>query len=127
MTRNPSKPSSRVWADKGVEIIKGDNNDAALLKKIFVGSNVIFGVTDFWAVARDPKFQERAKADSVPVNVLVYDVEVQQGRNIVETANETLDTLKRFVLSTFSARRSGLRANTRMSTTTMRSGRLLNT
>ncbi|WQF90307.1 Putative NmrA-like domain, NAD(P)-binding domain superfamily [Colletotrichum destructivum] len=69
VTRDPSKPSSKVWADKGVELIKGDMDDVALLKKAFAGSNVIFG----------------------------------QGRNIVDAANATLDTLDRFVLSTLSA------------------------
>ncbi|KAL1795435.1 hypothetical protein ACET3X_005659 [Alternaria dauci] len=102
VTRDPSKPASQVWVEKGVEIVRGDMNDAAMLKKIFAGSNVIFGVTDFWAVVRDPTFQESAKAANVPINVLAYDVEVQQGRNIVDATNATLDTLERFVLSTLS-------------------------
>lgn len=103
MTRDPSKASSQVLADKGVELIKGDMDDAALLKKAFAGSNVIFGVTDFWGITRDPKVQERAKVAGVPVNALAYDIEVQQGRNIVDAANATLDTLDRFVLLTLSA------------------------
>ncbi|KAK6206271.1 hypothetical protein QIS74_13690 [Colletotrichum tabaci] len=103
VTRDPSKPSSKVWADKGVELIKGDMDDVALLKKAFAGSNVIFGVTDFWGNTGNPKVQERAAAAGIPVNVLAYDVEVQQGRNIVDAANATLDTLDRFVLSTLSA------------------------
>ncbi|KAI1255203.1 hypothetical protein MGN70_003267 [Eutypa lata] len=103
VTRDPSKASSQVLADKGVELIKGDMDDAALLKKAFAGSNVIFGVTDFWGITRDPKVQERAKVAGVPVNALAYDIEVQQGRNIVDAANATLDTLDRFVLSTLSA------------------------
>lgn len=78
-------------------------NDAALLKKAFAGSNVIFGVSDFWAITRDPEFQERAKAASVSVNMLAYDIEVQQGCNIIDAANATFDTLDRFVLSTLSA------------------------
>lgn len=78
-------------------------DDAALLKKAFAGSNVIFGVTDFWGVTRDPAVQERAKVSGTPLNVLAYQIEVQQGRNIVDAANATLDTLDRFVLSTLSA------------------------
>ncbi|KAL6409838.1 hypothetical protein AUP68_06236 [Ilyonectria robusta] len=103
VTRDTSKPSSKVWADKGIELIKGDMDDAALLKKAFAGSNVIFGVTDFWGITRDPEVQERAKAAGIPLNALAYDIEVQQGRNIVDAANATLDTLNRFVLSTLSA------------------------
>ncbi|OHW99276.1 NADB-Rossmann family domain-containing protein [Colletotrichum incanum] len=87
VTRDPSKPSSQVWADKGVELIKGDLNDVAMLKKAFSGSNVIFGVTDFWAITRDPKYQERARASNVSVNIKAA----------------TFDTLDRLVLSTLSA------------------------
>ncbi|WYZ38081.1 hypothetical protein EsH8_II_001587 [Colletotrichum jinshuiense] len=78
-------------------------DDAALLKKAFAGSTVIFGVTDFWGNTRNPKLQERAAATGIPVNVLAFEAEVQQGRNIVDAANATLDTLDRFVLSTLSA------------------------
>ncbi|PNP59867.1 hypothetical protein FNYG_14810 [Fusarium nygamai] len=102
VTRDPSKPSSQVWADKGVEIVKGDLNDVASLKTAFAGSSVIFGVTDFWGILGDPTVQERAQATGRPVNVVAYDVEVQHGRNIVDAANATLDTLERFVLSTLS-------------------------
>lgn len=102
MTRDPTQPASQIWANKGVEIIKGNMDDASLLKQAFVGSNVIFGVTDFWGITRDPKIQEQAKAAGVPVNALAYDIEVRQGQNIVDAANATIDSLDRFVLSTLS-------------------------
>ncbi|KAM5347339.1 hypothetical protein ACJ41O_010344 [Fusarium nematophilum] len=102
VTRDPSKPTSQVWADKGVELVKGDLNDVASLKTAFAGSSVIFGVTDFWGILSDPKIQERAQSTGRPANVVAYDVEVQHGRNIVDAANATLDTLERFILSTLS-------------------------
>ncbi|KAM0329548.1 hypothetical protein ACHAQA_004857, partial [Verticillium albo-atrum] len=102
VTRDPAKPASQIWANKGVELIRGDIDDASFLAKAFAGSNVIFGVTDFWGATRDPKIQEQAKAAGVPVNTLAYDVEVQQGRNIVDAANATINSLDRFVLSTLS-------------------------
>jgi hypothetical protein len=83
-------------------MVKGDAGDVAQLTAAFAGSNVIFGVTDFWGITRDPKIQEQAKAENVPVNTIAYDVEVQHGKNIVDAANATLDTLDRFVLSTLS-------------------------
>ncbi|KAM0541179.1 hypothetical protein ACHAPJ_013343 [Fusarium lateritium] len=102
ITRDPSKPSSQEWADQGVEIVKGDLNDVASLKVAFAGSTVIFGVTDFWGIVRDPNVQKQAQERGQQVNQLAYDVEVQQGRNIVDAANATVGTLDRFVLSTLS-------------------------
>ncbi|KAH7141516.1 hypothetical protein B0J13DRAFT_556951 [Dactylonectria estremocensis] len=101
-TRDPSKPSGQAWVEKGVELVKADLNDSASLKAAFAGSTVIYGVTDFWGIVADPKTQAAAAAASTPVNVLAYDAEVQQGRNIVDAANATIDTLDRFVLSTLS-------------------------
>ncbi|KAE8389589.1 hypothetical protein BDV23DRAFT_157039 [Aspergillus alliaceus] len=103
LTRDPSKPASRAWRDKGVELVIADLNDAASLKTAFAGSTVIYGVTDFWGILADPKVQERAQAAGRPANVEAYEVEVQQGRNIVDAANATVDTLDRFVLSTLSS------------------------
>lgn len=102
ITRNPAKPESQAWASKGVELVKADLNNAASLKAAFAGSTVLFGVTDFWGIVGDPEVQGRAQASGVPANVLAYDLEVQQGRNIVDAASATLDTLDRFVLSTLS-------------------------
>ncbi|GFF43119.1 nmrA-like family domain-containing protein 1 [Aspergillus udagawae] len=103
LTRDPSKPASRAWADKGVELVTADMNDAASLKTAFAGSTVIFGVTDFWTAVASPEVQERAQATGRPANVVAHEVEVQQGRNIVDAANATVDTLDRFVFSTLSA------------------------
>ncbi|KAH7386353.1 hypothetical protein BKA64DRAFT_726041 [Cadophora sp. MPI-SDFR-AT-0126] len=103
ITRDPSKPSAKVWSDKGVELVAGDLNDASSLAKAFAGSIVIFGVTDFWGNLSDPNVQAAAQKSGRPINVEGYDVEVQQGRNIVDAANATVKTLERFVLSTLSA------------------------
>lgn len=102
ITRDPSKPSSKIWADQGVELISADLNDIEALTKAFAGSTVIFGVTDFWGQVQDPKVQAKAQKSGRPLNVEAFDVEVQQGRNIVDAANATVDTLDRFVLSTLS-------------------------
>ncbi|KAM0431588.1 hypothetical protein ACHAQK_010213 [Fusarium lateritium] len=102
ITRDPSKASSQEWVSQGVEIVKGDLNDLNSLKSAFAGSSVIFGVTDFWGIVRDPDVQKQAQEQGQQVNQRAYDVEVQQGRNIVDAANATVGTLDRFVLSTLS-------------------------
>ncbi|GKT46034.1 NmrA-like family domain-containing protein 1 [Colletotrichum spaethianum] len=103
LTRDPSKPSSQAWAAKGVELVKADVNDVSTLISAFAQSTVIFGVTDFWGAAMDPKCQALAASTGRPFNEIAYDMEVQQAKNIIDAANATLETLVRFVFSTLSA------------------------
>jgi hypothetical protein len=100
ITRDPSKPAAKEWAAKGVEVVAADLSDVASLTKAFAGSAVIYGVTDYWGQTRDPKIQEKAQQSGRLVNIEVYNLEIQQGRNIVDAANATVNTLERFVLST---------------------------
>lgn len=102
VTRDPAKPESQAWAAKGVKLVKADLNDAVSLKAAFAGSTVVFGVTDFWGILGDPEVQARAQTSGIPANELAYELEVQQGRSVVDAAFATLDTLDRFVLSTLS-------------------------
>ncbi|KAK0111518.1 hypothetical protein ONS95_001872 [Cadophora gregata] len=88
-----------------VHLIAGDLNDASSLTNAFAGSTIIFGVTDFWGNLNDPSVQAATQKSGRLINVEGYDVEVQQGRNIVEAANATVDTLERFVLSMLSPTR----------------------
>ncbi|PVH72206.1 NAD(P)-binding protein [Cadophora sp. DSE1049] len=100
ITRDPSKPAAKEWTAKGVEVVAADLNDVASLTMAFAGSTVIYGVTDFWGQMGNPKVQESAKQSGRPVNVEVYNLEIQQGHNLVDAANATVNTLQRFVLST---------------------------
>jgi len=83
-------------------MVAGDLNDVDSLISAFKGANVIFGVTDFWQGTTDPANFERAAKEGRTINELCYDIEVQQGKNIVDAAALTVDTLDRFVLSTLS-------------------------
>ncbi|KAI6747667.1 hypothetical protein HG530_015775 [Fusarium avenaceum] len=102
ITRDPNKPSSQVWADKGVELVKADINDVDTLKSAFAGSNVIFSVTDFWAVVYDPKTQALAASTGQTETEIAYEAEKKQARNIACAAYATIDTLDRLVFSTLS-------------------------
>ena len=64
---------------------------------------MIFGVTDFWGVAWDPKYQALSASTGRPVTEIAYDMEVQQAKNIIDAASSTVNTLERFVFSTLSA------------------------
>ncbi|KAF5583011.1 uncharacterized protein FSUBG_13251 [Fusarium subglutinans] len=96
-----SRPS-QAWADKGVELIEANINDAATLKSAFAGSSVMFGVTDFWTVVYDPKTQALAKSTGQTETEIAYEAEKQQARNIAEAAYATIETLDRLVFSTLS-------------------------
>ncbi|EXL65916.1 hypothetical protein FOPG_17880 [Fusarium oxysporum f. sp. conglutinans race 2 54008] len=102
ITRDPSKPSSQEWADKGVELIEGNINDVATLKSAFAGSNVIYGVTDFWGVVYDPKTQALASSTGKTETEIAYEAEKQQACNIADAAYATIETLDRLVFSTLS-------------------------
>lgn len=99
ISRDPSKKSSKVWSDKGVEMIAADLDDAESLKAAFKGSNAIFGVTDFWQQMQISANHEKAKETGKPINVVAFDAEIQQGKNVVNAAQATIDTLEMLVLS----------------------------
>lgn len=61
---------------------------------------MIFGTTDFWQHFHDPKAQEEAKSRGITVNEIAFEREVQQGKNIVDAAAATVDSLDAFVLCT---------------------------
>jgi uncharacterized protein YbjT (DUF2867 family) len=48
VTRDPSKPSGKALADKGVEPVKADLDDPQSIKRALEGSYVAFAVTNYW-------------------------------------------------------------------------------
>ena len=101
ITRNPKSSNANAFAEKGVEIFRADLNDTSSLVAAFQGAHAIFAVTDFWASVTDLAAQKAAAEAGKVINEYVYDVEVQQGKNIVDAASESsvLTTLERFVYS----------------------------
>ena len=98
ISRNPAK--AQAWADKGVEVVKGDLDDKDSLISGFKGANAIFAVTDFWHPLLDPANKAKLKSGQT-MNEFAYDYEVQQGKNIADAA-ATVDSLERFVFSSLS-------------------------
>lgn len=81
----------------GVEIVKGDLDDVASLKQAFLGADIIFGVTDFWTIFKDPESQKKKKSSQELVEYC-HDVELQQGKNIADAA-ATVRRLSRYIFS----------------------------
>lgn len=88
ITRNPGSQKAQSLIKRGVKVIKGDLEDASSLQNAFKGSHAIFAVTDFWTM-----FAQMGK-DAATAR------ETQQGKNIVDAAESTIETLEHFVWST---------------------------
>lgn len=93
ITRDPGSPAAQKLSAQGIEVVAGNLDDVQSLISAFAGANLIFSVTNYW----EPFFRpdSRAKADELGVDYrkYAYDVEVQQGKNIVDAAMSTIDTL----------------------------------
>lgn len=46
ITRDPSSPSAKSWEQKGVEVVKGDLDDASSLTAALVGAHTVYGMTN---------------------------------------------------------------------------------
>ncbi|KAJ4364876.1 hypothetical protein N0V95_000626 [Ascochyta clinopodiicola] len=109
LTRNPGSAKAQEWANRGVEIVKGDYDDLESLKAAFQGAHAIFAVTDWAAcfarVAESKSLQEEAKKEGKSVEEYAGHLETQQGINVAKAANDpqVLTTLERFVFSTLAA------------------------
>ncbi|KAH6867392.1 NmrA-like family protein [Thelonectria olida] len=97
LTRNPNTPNAIGWVAKGVEIVQADLDNVESLKKAFVGATVVFGVTDFWTIFKDPESANKKQAGQVLVQYC-KEVELQQGKNIADAA-ATVPGLSRYVFS----------------------------
>ena len=78
-------------------MVNGDLNNVESLKQAFVGADIIFGVTDFWTIFKDPESLKKKKPGQTLVEYC-YDVEIQQGKNIADAA-ATVPTLSRYIFS----------------------------
>jgi uncharacterized protein YbjT (DUF2867 family) len=73
ITRNPDSESSKKLASRGVQVVKGDLWNKESLKNALKGSEVVFGITNFY----DPSIVG-AK----------HDGEIDQGKILIDTCKE---------------------------------------
>jgi hypothetical protein len=78
-------------------MVTGDLKDASSLVSAFHGATVIFGVTDFWEIFRDPTSWSEKKPDQ-DITEHCGEVEFQQGKNIADVA-AGVGGLHRFIFS----------------------------
>lgn len=104
ITRDSNSEKANLWKSKGVDIISADLDNQLSLEIAFRGANVIFGVTDFWTIYQDPLSMTKKRSDQ-NIAEYCYEVEVQQGKNLVNAAVTTKKTLERFVFSSMAMAR----------------------
>ncbi|KAJ6571262.1 NAD(P)-binding protein [Mycena capillaripes] len=73
VSRNPDSASAKELTGKGIEVVKGDLYDLESIKAAIKGSEVVFGVTNFWDPSVFP---------GTPNGI----GEVEQGKNLVNAA-----------------------------------------
>ncbi|KJY01240.1 NmrA-like family protein [Zymoseptoria brevis] len=106
VTRNPDSPKARRLANKGVELVRGDFDDVASLRRAFKGANAIFAVTDYAVVlsktTESEGLRSKAAAAGQTLSEFARDWEFRHGLNIAEAASDPdmLPTLTHFVFST---------------------------
>lgn len=98
VTRNVHSDVAKQLAQKNVEMVSGDMNDAEGLVKAFEGASAIFFTTDAVGPMQDPTIQADAAASSKSLFVYTYEYERQQGINVFHAASKT-KTLQRLVFS----------------------------
>lgn len=96
-TRDPSSATAKSLSAKGIEIVQADVNDVASLQRAFADATLIFGVTDFWTIFKDPQSQLHKRPDQELIEYC-YEVELQQGKNLADAAASVV-TLKRYIFS----------------------------
>lgn len=86
ITRNKTSSASRELERLGVELVEANLDNVESLAKAFSGVNAIFAVTDFWQFPQDPKTHELVAAKGITWNEACYELEYQQGVNLLDAA-----------------------------------------
>ncbi|KAM0328256.1 hypothetical protein ACHAQA_005665 [Verticillium albo-atrum] len=104
ITRNASSAAALDLAAQGAEVVAADLDDPASLTAAFEGANLIFSVTNYWEPFFRPDCRAAAEKQGISCRRFAYDTEVRQGKNIVDAAAQTVDTLVEngFLVSTLS-------------------------
>lgn len=99
LTRSASSSKAKALTERSsrIEVAEANLNDIASLRKAFEGAIAIFGVTDFWTLISDESNKAKVK-DGQSFAEWGAEMEVQQGKNIFEAANQ-VSSLKRLVFS----------------------------
>lgn len=74
-------------------MVQANLHDPESLRNVFKGANLVFSVTDFWKPFLDPKNHVRAKELGKTNGRYGYELEYEQGKNIVDALAKEVDGL----------------------------------
>ena len=101
ITRNRASPAAQELTRLGAELFEADLDNVESLVSAFSGAQAIFGVTNFWQFPQSLKTKELVELKGITWNEACYELEVQQGINIIDAAVQSAKQcqLDRLVLS----------------------------
>jgi hypothetical protein len=93
LTRDTQSSASLALSAQGIDMVQANLHDPLSLTDVFKGANLVFSVTDFWKPYFDPSNRARAAAQLKPIGQFAYELEVEQGKNIVDAVAREVDGL----------------------------------
>lgn len=93
LTRDTRSPASHALSAQGIEMVQANLQDPLSLTDVFKGANLVFSVTDFWKPYFDPDNRARAQEQGKSIGEYAYELEVEQGKNIVDAVAREVDGL----------------------------------
>jgi hypothetical protein len=94
VTRNATSDKALSLAKQGIDIVQADLEDVESLKKALVGANLVFTVTDYWEPFWNPVARAKAAELGLSPRRYAYDVELRQGKNLVDAIAAAADALE---------------------------------
>ncbi|KAJ4988773.1 NmrA-like family protein [Stagonosporopsis vannaccii] len=93
LTRDTGSSASQALSAQGVEMVQANLHNTESLKGAFKGANLVFSVTDFWKPFFDPNNAAQAKAKGKSIGRYAYELEYEQGKNIVDAVAREIHSL----------------------------------
>lgn len=93
LTRDTRSSASQALSAQGVEMVQANLHDPESLKGVFKGANLVFSVTDFWKPFFDPNNVAQAEAQGKSIGRYAYELEYEQGKNIVDAVAREVRSL----------------------------------
>lgn len=93
LTRDTQSSASLALSAQGIEMVQANLHDPSSLADVFRGANLVFSVTDFWKPYFDSSNRAHAAAQGKSIGQFAYELEVEQGKNIVDAIAREADGL----------------------------------
>ncbi|KAF3046846.1 hypothetical protein E8E11_009581 [Didymella keratinophila] len=93
LTRDTQSSASLALSAQGIDMVQANLDDPPSLADVFKSANLVFSVTNFWKPYFDPANRARAAAQGKPIGQYACELEIDQGKNIVDAIAREVDGL----------------------------------